>query len=208
MGATANYSLPYPELTDEPDGAAQITALAIAVDTALDGLADAIDAIPEGGGGGGPSPTDSVGGRFVNTAVQAIPVTTSGPGTAAAFPSAGSNTPTPTGVTSSAGGTIFTLGSGGVWHVGASLRVAAAAAAGEVSLNIRADVAGGTNYALTIASDGGRREGLPRTLEASQATYLPAGTKIIVQVFNGTGSPRATEPDAGQWVHLDIFRIG
>src|SRR3954470_18897750 len=209
MGTTTNYSLPYPELTDEPDGAAQIQALATAVDTELDALQTAIDAIPDdGGGGGGPDPTDAVGGRFVNTGAQSIPVTSSGPGTPAAFPSAGANTPTPTEVTSSAGGTIFTLGVGGVWHCGASVRIASAAAAGEVSLAVRADLAGGTSYAFTVAFDGGRREGLPRSLEASQATYLPAGTKIIVHVFNGTGSPRVTEPDSGQWAHLDLFRIG
>jgi hypothetical protein len=209
MGTTANYALPYPELTDEPDGAAQITALAVATDAELKALETALEAIPEGGGGGGgPDPTDSVGGRFVNPAAQNIPVTASGPGTPLAFPSAGANTPAPTEVTSSAGGTIFELGAGGVWHVGVSARIASAAAAGEVSLNIRADLAGGTNYAFTIASDGGRREGLPRTLEASQATYLPEGTKIIAHIFNGTGSPRITEPDAGQWVHLDLFRVG
>jgi hypothetical protein len=94
MGTTTNYSLPYPELTDEPDGAAQIQALATAVDTELDALQTAIDAIPDdGGGGGGPDPTDAVGGRFVNTGAQSIPVTSSGPGTPAAFPSAGANTP-------------------------------------------------------------------------------------------------------------------
>jgi hypothetical protein len=208
MGTTTNYALPYPEQTDEPDGSAQISALAVAVDTELQVLADAIDAIPEGGGGGGEDPEDAVGGRFVNPAAQNIPLTASGPGTPIAFPSAGANTPTPTGVTSASGGTIFTLTSGGIWHCGASVRIASAAAAGEVSLAVRADLAGGTTYGFTVAFDGGRREGLPRSLEASQVTYLPAGTKIIVHVFNGTGSTRITEPDSGQWAHLDLFRIG
>lgn len=35
MGTTPNYSWPYPELTDRPDGAAQIKALANSVDTTL-----------------------------------------------------------------------------------------------------------------------------------------------------------------------------
>lgn len=208
MGTTTNYAWPYPELTDETDGASQMRALAVAADASLKTLQTAVEAIPEGGGGGGPDPTDSVGGRFVNPTAQNIPVTASGPGTPLAFPSAGANTPTPTGVVSSAGGTIFTLSTGGVWHCGASARIASAAAAGEVSLGVRADLAGGTTYGFTVAFDGGRREGLPRSLEASQATYLPAGTKIIVHVFNGTGSGRITEPDAGQWAHLDLFRIG
>jgi hypothetical protein len=208
MGTTTNYAWPYPELTDETDGASQMRALAVAADASLKTLQTAVEAIPEGGGGGGPDPTDSVGGRFVNPTAQNIPVTSSGPGTPLAFPSAGANTPTPTGVVSSAGGTIFTLSTGGVWHCGVSARIASAAAAGEVSLGVRADLAGGTSYGFTVAFDGGRREGLPRSLEASQATYLPAGTKIIVHVFNGTGSARITEPDTGQWVHLDLFRIG
>jgi len=35
MGNTPNYTWPYPELTDPPDGAGQIKALALAVDTSL-----------------------------------------------------------------------------------------------------------------------------------------------------------------------------
>lgn len=34
MGTTANYQIPYPELTDPPDGAGQMKALATKVDTA------------------------------------------------------------------------------------------------------------------------------------------------------------------------------
>src|SRR3982750_1428346 len=143
MGTTTNYGWPYPELTDETDGASQMKALAQAADVSLKALATTVAAIPTGGGGGGPAPTDSVGGRFVNPTLQTIPVTASGPGTPLAFPSAGANTPTPTGVVSSAGGTIFTLSTGGVWHCGVSARIASAAAAGEVSLNLRADLAGG-----------------------------------------------------------------
>lgn len=38
MGTTPNYLWPYPELTDPPDGATQIKALANAVDTSLKGV--------------------------------------------------------------------------------------------------------------------------------------------------------------------------
>lgn len=210
MGTTTNYGWPYPELSDEPDGRAQITALAVAADADLKELADAVSAL--GGevdpGDPDPAPSDATGGRFVNTATQNLPPTTSGPGTLVAFPGAGANTPSPTDVVSSGGGTIFTLSKGGVWWCGASVRVATAAPAGEVSLNIRADRAGGTSYGFTIASDGGKREGVPRSLECGQATYLPAGTKLVVQLYNGTGSQRVTEPASGDWVHLDLFRIG
>lgn len=36
MGTTSNYSLPYPAITDAPNGPAQIQALAEAVDSAID----------------------------------------------------------------------------------------------------------------------------------------------------------------------------
>lgn len=48
MGVTANYAFPYPELGDAPNGPAQISALAIAVDTALDGVDDRVDVIESG----------------------------------------------------------------------------------------------------------------------------------------------------------------
>ena len=38
MGVTANFSFPYPELTDAPDGPSQIEALAGAVDTKLEAV--------------------------------------------------------------------------------------------------------------------------------------------------------------------------
>lgn len=210
MATTINFGWPVPELSDEPDGRAQITALAVAADADLKELADVVEAL---GGDVGPvdpdpAPGDATGGRFVNTAPQNLPVTASGPGTLVAFPGTGVNTPAPTDVVSASGGTIFTLSKGGVWWCGAGLRIVNAAAAGEISLNIRADLAGGSTYGFTIASDGGKREGLPRTLDAGQATYLPQGTKIVVHLYNGSGSQRVTEPDAGAWVHLDLFRIG
>lgn len=210
MAATTNYGWPVPELSDEPDGRAQITALAVAADADLKELADAVEALggDVGEPGPDPEPGDATGGRYVATVAQNIPATVSGPGTLVAFPGAGVNTPDPTDITSSGGGTVFELLKGGVWWCGATVRIVNAAAAGELSLNIHADLAGGSAYGFTVASDGGKREGLPRTLEAGQATYLPQGTKIVVHAYNGTGSQRLTEPDAGGWVHLDLFRVG
>lgn len=45
MGVTANYSFPYPELSDAPNGPVQIGALATAVDTALDTVDDSVDTL-------------------------------------------------------------------------------------------------------------------------------------------------------------------
>ena len=42
----------------------------------------------------------------------------------------------------------------------------------------------------------------------SGTRYLEAGTKLIVYVFNGTGSSRVLEPNSGAWVHLDLWRVG
>lgn len=45
MGTTPNYTWPYPELTDKPDGATQIKALANAADSSLKGVADKFGAL-------------------------------------------------------------------------------------------------------------------------------------------------------------------
>jgi hypothetical protein len=210
MGITANYSLPYPELTDEPDGAGQIQALAVAVDTELAELAEAIEDIPGGGGGGGSGGYS--GGRFVASSAQDIPATVTGIGTHIGFPSNGANmSGDATDITRSASGTNghrFVLGEGGLWSAHTTIRIAANSAAGELSCAIWADLAGGTNYTFNIAHDGARREGLPRTLTPGAETYLPAGTSLVVAVYNGTGGTRQTEPSGGAWVHLDLWLKG
>lgn len=203
---TTNFSWPVPELTDEPDGPGQIGALADAVDSDLQELTEAVEALPGGGGGG-----SADGGRFVATTAQAIPATSSGPGTAVAFPSAGANMPgAATQVTREVSGVghRFVLGSDGLWSAHATIRLAAHSAAGEVSAGIWCDLAGGTDYTFNVAHDGGRREGLPRTLTPGAETYLPEGAALIVYVFNGTGGERQLEPSSGAWVHLDLWLKG
>lgn len=48
MGVTANYGFPFPELGDAPNGPAQISALAVAVDATLDGVDDRLDSVESG----------------------------------------------------------------------------------------------------------------------------------------------------------------
>lgn len=207
MGTTANFALPYPEVTDEPDGAGQIQALAVAVDTELNELAEAIEDIPGGGGGG----AGTFGGRFVQTSAQSIPATVSGIGTVISLPDLGTNMPgAATEVTreTSGAGHRFVLGTAGLWSAHATVRLAAHATPGEVSAAIWCDLAGGTNYTFNVAHDGGRREGLPRTLTPGAETYLPEGAALLVAVFNGTGGARVTEPGSGAWVHLDLWLKG
>lgn len=204
MGTTAR-GYEYPSIVDEPNVPAHLQALAEDVDADVQALADAIEELggdPGGGGGGG----DAVGGTFVATGSgQLIPNTTSGPGTVCAF---GDQLDEPTGITRTAEGQghKFELLSSGLWAAGATIRVQSAAAAGEFSANVRY---GTSAFDKVLAADGGRREGLPRTLNpSSPARYLPAGTKLLVHLFNGTGSQRTLEPNSGAWVQLDIWRVG
>ena len=39
---TPNYNIPYPQSTDAPDGATQMANIAVAVDTAIDGVSDSV----------------------------------------------------------------------------------------------------------------------------------------------------------------------
>jgi hypothetical protein len=205
---TSTYQWPVPELTDEPDGPGQIGALADAVDADLAELAGVVDALPGGGGGGSGGVS---GGRFVATSAQAIPPTSSGKGTIVGFPSAGANMTGPaTQVVREAAGTghRFVLGAAGLWSAHATIRAASSTAGGELSAGIWADLTGGTDYTFNVAHDGGRREGLPRTLTPGAETYLPAGAALVVYVFNGTGGNRQLEPSSGAWVHLDLWLKG
>jgi hypothetical protein len=162
-----------------------------------------------GGGGGG----SAVGGRWsAGSSAQSIPNTTSGPGTIVAFGTvvSGSGIPAPAGVTrtTEGAGHKFALSDSGIWSAAASARVASSAAAGEMSLSLWADLAGGTSFDYNISPDGGRREGLPRSLNAGKPTYLPAGTTLVAYLYNGTGTTRTLEPNSGAWVHMDIWRVG
>lgn len=206
--ATTERGYSYPGLLDEPNVPQHIQALAEDVNDDVQALADAIEALggDVGGGGGG---GDAVGGTYVATGGgQSIPNTTSGPGTPVAF---GSQLGSPSGITraSSGAGNTFELLSSGIWSAHATLRIQSAAAAGEISAGIWMDLpGGGTDFAVNLAHDGARREGIARTLNPSGTRYLEAGTKLIVYVFNGTGSSRVLEPNSGAWVHLDLWRVG
>jgi hypothetical protein len=237
MGETSRFELPYPEVGDETNVPLDLQELADATDSRLSrrftctsstrpagvptgfeiyetdtGLSLLYDGAswigPGTGGGGGGS---STGGRFTaGSTAQSIPNTASGPGTVCAFGTA-SSSPVPTGVTrtTEGAGHKFELLSSGVWACGASVRVASSATGGEVSASIWADLNGdGSGFDYNVAPDGGRREGLPRTLQPSRSTYLPAGCKLVVYVFNGTGSTRTLEPNAGSWVNIDLWLVG
>lgn len=244
-GQTTRHALPYPGLTDQPDGPDAVKDLADALDpklgrsvstataatrttltatlTAADsGLfifqedtdalylwtgATTLGPLPTTGGGGGGGA--SGGGRWTaGTTAQNVPNTTSGPGTPIAF---GSPVGTPSQVTQQAEASVghkFELLASGVWACSATVRVQSASAGGEISCGIWADLDGVGGFDFNVAHDGARREGIARTLNPNATTYLPAGCKVVVYVFNGTGTQRVLEPNSGAWVHLDLWLVG
>jgi hypothetical protein len=242
MGTTDRFDLAYPEGLDEPDGPAQIQALAEDVENWLARAYPVADASARttlgtalgtggrgfsvieidtgapymwtgttwvslsggsgGGGGGGEDGYD--GGHFEQTSAQSIPNTTSGPGTVLSLPNGTGSQITRT---VEGSGHKFELLASGVWACGAGVRVTSTSTAGEVSAMIRANLPAATGFDTVVAADGGRREGLPRTLEPSRSRYLPAGTTLAVFIYNGTGGTRTLEPDDGEWCNLDLWRV-
>lgn len=195
---TRGYSYPTP--LDEPNIPQHFQDLAEDIDADV----TALEATIAGGGGGGGGGTVLGGRWFATGAGQSIPATVSGPGTVVAFGSAGAD-PAPTGITRTTEGVghKFELLTSGLWHAGVTLRVASSATAGEVSVHIRY---GPTTFDTVLLGDGGRREGLARMFSPSKSRYLAAGTKLVVQVYNGTGAGRTLEPNGGDWVQIDIWR--
>lgn len=207
MGTTTNFGWPTPELSDEPDGRAQITALAVAADADLKDLADTVDALPGGGGGGGGGGFSGDGGTWRAPSSQSIPATVSGPGTPVLLSTADG---TPTGVTASAAspGTRFVLVGAGLWVGGLIGRWTTTTVGGVRDFAIYYDPAGGTSYTQALTSPNPQTvTGQPKGGAYSFARYLPAGTALVVYAYNGTGSPRTLEHNGGQWVALDLWRL-
>jgi hypothetical protein len=241
MGTTDRFDLTYPEQLDEPDGPAQIQALAedvegwlsrafrvanasaratlgtalgsagygflvIETDTKLPYMWNGTTWLGLTGSGGGGGGGAAGGATFTQTSAQSIPNTASGPGTIVSLPggSAGSLIER----TAQGSGHKFELLASGLWSADAQVRIATTSTAGEVSAAIRYDPAGGSNFDRSLAIDGGRREGLARTLQPGKRRYLEAGTTLAVFVYNGTGSTRQLEPNAGDWVNLDLWLAG
>lgn len=205
MGTTTNYAWPYPESTDEPDGAAQIRALAIATDADVKALADDVAALPGGGGGGGAT---GDGGTWRAASSQSIPATVSGPGTPVLL---GTADGTPTGVTTGvqSPGTRFVVDSAGLW-VGTFIgRWTTTTTGGVRDFGVYVDLAGGTTYADALSSPNPQTvTGQAKGGAYSFSRYLPEGAAIVVFAYNGTGAPRTLEHNSGQWVALDLWLVG
>lgn len=234
MGTTT-YGLPYPEQTDEVDVPTDMGELATAADarlyralartsttrpTLVSGdrgfLVDESDTgnlvrwngttwVTIGSNTGDPEdPGDgaTVGGRWTaGSTAQSIP---NADDTEVAF---GTAVGTPSGVTRTAlgAGHRFTVASTRLWAVYATVRFATTPTAGEKAVGIWY---GSPGYDDNIAHAGGTREGIPATYSLGSVLPLAAGTDIVVLAWNGTGSPKNLEPNAGAWVHLDIWAVG
>lgn len=113
MPTTPTYSLPYPAITDPPNGAKQIQALADATDTilgAVDGRVDDLRTHVE-------APLD--GGEWRSTSTEPLAV-----GTNDLLDVWDTVVDTPTGISLSHG--TFHVDRGGVWEISASIRVTTA----------------------------------------------------------------------------------
>lgn len=224
MGQTARDALPYPEATDEVDVPTDMAELAVAVENELHTAYPCLStARPTGVGDGfiiretdtglwwGYNGTTWVGlsagtGGGGSTASYRAHAGTSAQGVgtgsvATAFGTEADPDPLVTRVAYLAGHK-FVLGAAGIWAINSTVRVASTSVAGEFSLDL-IEIAG--DRSLDI--DGGRREGLPRSLSVHATEYLPAGTELFVKMFNGTGSTRTLEPDSGNWVHFSAALI-
>jgi len=103
MGTTPNYAWPYPELTDPPDGASQIKALAVASDATTKTLDTRLAAAEQ-----------PALGRFTKTSAQSVNNATY---TTITFPTKDEDP----GVMADAGGTQFTIKKAGIWIIIASM---------------------------------------------------------------------------------------
>lgn len=207
MGTTANRSYTYPELTDEPNVPLYVKTLADQVDADVKAVADAVAAL--GGDVDDPdAPTTVVGGTWRAASSQSIQATASGPGTPVAL---GTPVGSPTGVTTatSGDGHVFTLGSAGLW-VGTFIgRWTTTTVGGVRDFGVYCDRAGGTSFTEALSSPNPQTvTGQPKGGAYSFSRYLPSGTKVIVYGYNGTGSTRTLEHNGGQWVALDLWRLG
>lgn len=234
MGTTTRGALPYPDDADEVNVPADIRELAEAADPYLfsadrktsatrptltaDDHGYLLDEEDTGnlvrwngttwvvvGGGAGGGGGDAFGGRWKAASAQSIPATLSGPGTPVAF---GTDPSSSSGVTKTTylAGHMFELTAAGLWTGGLIGRWASTTTGGVRDFGIYCDQAGGTSF--TEALTGPQPQtvtGQPKGGTWPIGRYLPSGTTLVVYAFNGTGSTRSLEHNAGEWVSLDLW---
>jgi hypothetical protein len=155
-----------------------------------------------GGGGGSVS-----GGRWQASTAQPIPATASGPGSPVAFATPPAS---PVAVTRSTylSGHVFELTASALWHGVFNGRFASTNTSGVRDFSVACDRAGGTDFDEVLSAPmPATVVGQPKGGPYPFVRYLPAGTKVVVYAYNGTGSMRSLEHNGGEWVSLDLWSV-
>lgn len=232
MGSTSRFTLHYPELTDAPNGPAQLQQLAEDTDgwlcrafrctssTRPSGVPDdfiiretdtgnvliwtgsawsQVNGTTTGGGGGGgtTSPSVTVSATYAATSAQAI---STGSDVVVAFPVAQTTDSTVTRATQGAGHK-FTLEQTRLWIVTATVRFAQNAIGGRTF-----EIRNGSGTVLAKTS-GPQDTDAPYTGNLSVARKMTAGSSVYVVARHNANSSLALEPNAGQYVHIDIAGV-
>lgn len=214
MPSTTGFRLPYPSLSDAPNGPGGLQALAEAVDPLLQRAHVCTSTTRPGSPASGRviyetdtglvllysagwkivgnSDAITTGARYFATAAQSI-----GGNTKVAFPSTDYSSTLVTRTTSGTGHD-FTLNRAGRWALNTTLRLVASSSEGYCSI-----VAGGA----VAGAQGGNSGGSAHTLNVTVMRRYPGGTVVSITGFTG-GSARNSEPAAGQWVNFAAEWLG
>lgn len=227
MGSTTRFALPWPELTDAPNGPAQLQELATASDSWLcrafpctssgrpSGVADGFliresdtgnvmvwtgSAWSQVNGtvsGGGGGGTSLIATISATYAATATQSIPSGADTVVAFGVEQQADPAVTRSTSGAGHK-FTLAQTRLWLITATLRFAQNNVGGR-----RFDLQTGAGAVLASAS-GPVNTDAPWTTTLSVARRLTAGTTVQVIARHNSSAAVPLEPASGAYVHIDL----
>lgn len=224
MGSTSRFGLHYPDLTDAPNGPAQLQQLAADAETWLcrafpctsstkpSGVAEGftIDVTDAGtlevwrsgawavvgaGSSGGGGGSGAVGTVSATYAGASAQAISTASDVVVAFPTA-QTTDTAVSRATSGAGHSFTLGQTRLWTVSATVRFAAATGGGR-TFELRAGSA-------VLAKAGVPLVDGPYTANLSVTRRLPAGSVITVIARHDQGSGIALEPSSGNYVHIDL----
>lgn len=227
MGSTSRFGLDYPDLTDAPNGPAQVQALAADVEgwlcrayrctssTRPTGVpndflireSDTGNVMIWSGSAWSQVNGAAAGGGGGTVTVATVSATYAGAASQAiatttdvvvAFPTAQVTDSIVTRATSGAGHS-FTLGQTRLWTIAATLRFAAATGGGR-TFELRA---GGA----VLAKEGDPVVDGPYTRSLSVTRRLPAGTVITAVARHDQGTGIALEPNSGAYVHIDLAGV-
>jgi hypothetical protein len=230
MGSTTRFGLRWPELTDAPNGPAQLQTLAQDSDgwlcrayrctssTRPTGVPDdfliresdtgnlyvwtgsAWSQIAGSVSSGGGGGEPAIGTVSATYAATSAQPIATGTDVVVAF---GQATTTSSEVTRSTfgAGHQFTLGQTRLWIVSATLRFSQNASGGR-TFELR------TGSGTVLAKESGpQNQDAPYTANLTCARALPSGTKVHAIARHNAGTSLALEPSSGDYVHIDIAGI-